>query len=230
MKLNVAFNVNFPHILLMFLLFILYLRYTNHMHKSWWKNEKMTNEISNENPEVTITPHPKKSLYVSKTSYNNQIYQKEGHLPEMSWTKSLRTHRRSIFSAEATNTLMDGWWADGWMGSWTNRAASRFSEFRDLKQKIRRWWITEGLWSPKTGLMKQTPPPVIQLQARVCARAGNSALCGTRGERENFTVALCCVHCSSAFPHVRFSTSCRPFFLLVSVHYTFPSFSLSCSC
>lgn len=58
----------------------------------------------------------------------------------MSWTKSLRTHRRSIFSAEATNTLMDGWmdgwWADGWVREQTEqRLVSR----------------SFGIWSRKSG-------------------------------------------------------------------------------
>lgn len=220
MKLNVAFNVNFPHILLMFLLFILYLRYTNHMHKSWWKNEKMTNEISNENPEVTITPHPKKSLYVSKTSYNNQIYQKEGHLPEMSWTKSLRTHRRSIFSAEATNTLMDGWWADGWMDGWVREQTEQRLVSRSF-----------GIWSRKSGddeslrvseALKQgwwsKRPLPSSSSKRVCVHARATAPSAGHAVSGKTSPSLCAVF-----------TAPRPFLTFAFQHPVALSFS-SCLC
>lgn len=202
----------------MFLLFILYLRYTNHMHKSWWKNEKMTNEISNENSEVTITPTPK-NLSTCKRHHITArfIRRKDIYLRWAEQRACGHTEDPSSLLRLQTRWWMDGWMMGGWMGSWTNRAASRFSEFRDLKQKIRQWWITEGLWSPKQGWWSKRPLPSSSSK-RLCVHARATAPSAGHAVSGKTSPSLCAVFAAP-----------RPFLTFSFQHPVAFSFS-SCLC
>lgn len=122
----------------MFLLFILYLRYTNHKHKSWWKNEKMTNEISNENPEVTITPTPK-NLSTCKRHHITARFIRRKDI-YLRWAEQRACGRTedpsSLLRLQTRWWIADWWWADGWVGEQTEqRLVSR----------------SFGIWSRKSG-------------------------------------------------------------------------------
>lgn len=122
-------------------LFILYLRYTNHMHKSWWKNEKMTNEISNENSEVTITPTPKNlSTFKRHHITARFIRRKDIYLRWAEQRACGHTEDPSSLLRPQTRWCMDGWmdgwWADGWVREQTEqRLVSR----------------SFGIWSRESG-------------------------------------------------------------------------------
>lgn len=188
MKLNVAFNVSFWIVLIFYacfyFLFFICALLTTCTKPDGKKRENDECNLKWKSRGYNNTP-PQKNLSTFKRHHitTRFIRRKDIYLRWAEQRACGHTEDPSSLLRPQIRRWMDGWTDDGRVDGFVNKQSSvSFLGVSGSEAENPAMMNHRGSLKPRTGLMKQTPPPVIQLQvcACVCTRGQQRPLRDTR--------------------------------------------------